>query len=42
MIISGIIDKRLQEKLLRLVDNKATLANVINICRTHEVSIEHG
>ena len=42
MIISGIIDKRLQEKLLRLEDNQATLANVINICRTHEVSIEHG
>ena len=42
MIISGIIDKRLQEKLLRLEDNKATLANVINLCRTHEVSIEHG
>ena len=42
MIISGIIDKRLQEKLLRLEDNKATLTNVINICRTHEVSIENG
>ena len=41
-IISGINDKRLQEKLLRLEDNKSTLTTIISTCRTHEVSIEHS
>jgi len=39
-IISGIRDKRLQEKLLRLDNTKSTLSNVITTCRTHEVSID--
>ena len=41
-IISGISDKRLQEKLLRLEDTKSTLKTIINTCRTHEVSIGHS
>lgn len=37
-IISGLCDKGLREKLLRLESDKSTLATVIATCRMHEIS----
>ena len=42
VIICGLKDKALQEKLLRLEPAKSTLNNVITNCRLHEISKDHS
>ena len=39
-IICGLQDKHLQEKLLRMEDDKLTLEKVISACRAHEEAMK--